>query len=112
MNTPSLPSIGVDPLRAATDLPLLVSAADAETAFTGERFVPGITGEIELEHLHRYLVAAPLCAGRVVLDVACGQGYGSAILAQTAQSVCGVDIDAATIRRTASSTRQPTCASR
>jgi GT2 family glycosyltransferase/SAM-dependent methyltransferase/glycosyltransferase involved in cell wall biosynthesis/predicted nucleic acid-binding Zn-ribbon protein len=78
-------------------LSLTVPAADPELAFTGERYIPAITGEIELEHLHRYTLAAPLCCGKDVLDIACGDGYGSYILAQVAKSVCGVDIDAPTI---------------
>jgi glycosyltransferase involved in cell wall biosynthesis/SAM-dependent methyltransferase len=61
--------------------------------FTGERFVPSVTGEIEIEHVHRYLFAVPLVQGLDVLDIASGEGYGSAILAQTARSVVGVDID-------------------
>lgn len=61
--------------------------------FTGERFVPGITGEIETEHIARYLFAAPLCAGKRVLDIASGEGYGTAMLAQVASDVVGVDID-------------------
>jgi SAM-dependent methyltransferase len=65
--------------------------------FTGERFVPGTPGEIWYEHWHRYLFAAPLAAGRRVLDVACGEGYGSALLAGTAQHVTGVDIAPAVI---------------
>ena len=46
--------------------------------FTGERFVPGTPGEIWYEHWHRYHHAAPIVAGREVLDIACGAGYGSA----------------------------------
>lgn len=65
--------------------------------FTGERFVPGIEGEIVYEHVHRYAFARRHAAGRRVLDVACGEGYGSAILAQAAASVVGIDIDAATV---------------
>lgn len=61
--------------------------------FTGERFVPSISGEIEIEHIHRYLFAVPLVCGLDVLDIASGEGYGSAILAQEARSVLGVDID-------------------
>lgn len=59
--------------------------------FTGERFMPGVAGEIWYEHWHRYHYALPLAAGRDVLDVACGAGYGSALLAGRARSVCGVD---------------------
>jgi SAM-dependent methyltransferase len=84
---------------SAADHRLVVPAADPQTAFTGERFVPGLPGEIALEHLHRYLAAAPLCAGRDVLDIASGQGYGSALLAQAARSVVGVDVDEPTVRR-------------
>ncbi len=60
--------------------------------FTGERFVPGTAGEIWHEHWHRYHFAAPLVAGLLVLDVACGEGYGSALLASRAAAVTGADI--------------------
>jgi len=60
--------------------------------FTGERFIPGTAGEIWHEHWHRYHFAAPLVAGLEVLDVACGEGYGSALLATRAASVIGADI--------------------
>jgi 2-polyprenyl-3-methyl-5-hydroxy-6-metoxy-1,4-benzoquinol methylase len=52
---------------------------------------------IASEHVHRYRAAAALCAGLRVVDLACGSGYGSAILRQTAASVVGVDNDAATV---------------
>lgn len=60
--------------------------------FTGERYVPAETGEIRYEHLHRYAGCGPLLAGRHVLDIACGEGYGAAMLAASAASVTGVDI--------------------
>jgi len=60
--------------------------------WTGERFVPGAAGEIWYEHWHRYLFASGLVAGRGVLDVACGEGYGSALLARSARHVIGVDL--------------------
>jgi ubiquinone/menaquinone biosynthesis C-methylase UbiE len=63
--------------------------------FTGERFVPGAAGEIWYEHWHRYHFAAHFVAGRSVLDVASGAGYGSALLARTAAHVVGVDISEA-----------------
>jgi SAM-dependent methyltransferase len=65
--------------------------------FTGERFVPGTVGEIWIEHWHRYHFASRWAAGRRVLDVACGEGYGSALLARHAASVVGVDISAQAI---------------
>lgn len=67
--------------------------------FTGERFLPGASGEIWYEHWHRYHFAAKLVAGRDVLDVACGAGYGSALLARYAHHVVGADISAETIER-------------
>ena len=62
--------------------------------FTGERFLPEVAGQIAFEHLHRYHFAAPLVRGFDVLDVACGEGYGSDILSNVAKSVVGVDIAA------------------
>jgi SAM-dependent methyltransferase len=67
------------------------------TAFTGERFLPGCSGEIAYEHWHRYAFARRFAHGRRVLDVACGEGYGAALLGAVAASVVGVDIDIATI---------------
>ena len=63
-----------------------------ELKFTGERFIPGTAGEIWHEHWHRYHFTAPLVAGLDVLDVACGEGYGSALLATRAATVIGADI--------------------
>ena len=65
--------------------------------FTGERFIPGAPGEIWYEHWHRYHFAAPLVKDRDVLDVACGEGYGSALLACGARKVTGVDLATAAI---------------
>ena len=62
--------------------------------FTGERFTPECVREIWYEHWHRYAFALPLARGRRVLDAACGEGYGSAMLAGAAVSVLGVDISA------------------
>lgn len=73
--------------------------SDSESAldFTGERFTPECVREIWYEHWHRYVFALPLARGRRVLDAACGEGYGSALLARVAGSVTGVDVDAQTI---------------
>jgi len=60
--------------------------------FTGERFTPECIREISYEHVHRYVFAAELVRNKKVLDAACGEGYGSAHLARTAQSVSAVDI--------------------
>lgn len=69
-----------------------------ELANTGERFLPSITrSSTGLEHYHRYLLAAAAVTGRRVLDIACGEGYGTSMLAQTAAFVHGADIDRPTL---------------
>jgi len=65
--------------------------------FTGERFVPTEQGKIRLEHYHRYSTILDLVSNKDVLDVACGEGYGSEIIAKIARTVVGVDISEKTI---------------
>jgi SAM-dependent methyltransferase len=61
--------------------------------FTGERLVPGeVDVDLLNEHLARYAFAARLARGKRVLDAGCGAGYGSAELADAADSVVGVDV--------------------
>jgi SAM-dependent methyltransferase len=68
--------------------------AAAALTFTGERFTPEHKGSIWYEHWHRYCAVAPLSRGRTVLDAACGEGYGSALLAAEAAKVVGIDLGA------------------
>lgn len=74
---------------SVTDQPVL--------PFTGERFTPECVREIWYEHWHRYAFVRSLCTGKRVLDAACGEGYGSALIAAVADRVTGVDVDADTI---------------
>jgi len=60
--------------------------------FTGERLTSEYGGQTQIEHLHRYLLAREWCRDRDVLDVASGEGYGTALLAQVARSAIGVEI--------------------
>ena len=60
--------------------------------FTGERLTSDYGGQTQIEHLHRYLIAREWCRGKDVLDVASGEGYGAALMAQVARSVTGVEI--------------------
>ncbi|MFP3599617.1 class I SAM-dependent methyltransferase, partial [Chryseobacterium sp. SIMBA_029] len=72
--------------------------SEQDLAWDGERYIPGMSTEIELEHMHRYVVARKLAAGLRVLDIACGEGYGSYALSSLAASVIGVDISEEAIR--------------
>lgn len=61
--------------------------------FTGERFVPGIEDKkLEIEHFQRYMGICDFVAGKTILDAACGEGYGSCMLAEYADKVVGIDI--------------------
>jgi SAM-dependent methyltransferase len=75
--------------------------------FTGERFTSATSGQIAIEHLHRYFLARELSRGKDVLDVAAGEGYGSAMIAQVAKSVVGVEIDAETVAHAARAYDRP-----
>jgi ubiquinone/menaquinone biosynthesis C-methylase UbiE len=61
--------------------------------FTGERYLSDMDQpEISYEHWHRYLYATQFVKDKVVLDIACGEGYGAFTLAKHANKVIGVDI--------------------
>ncbi|REG61255.1 glycosyl transferase family 1 [Paraburkholderia sp. BL6669N2] len=85
-----MPNSGVEPEQAAQP--------EQDLAWDGERYIPGMSTEIELEHMHRYMVARKLAVGMRVLDIACGEGYGSYALSSLAASVVGVDISEEAVR--------------
>jgi 2-polyprenyl-3-methyl-5-hydroxy-6-metoxy-1,4-benzoquinol methylase len=60
---------------------------------TGERTLPDVPEENYWfrRHLAVYEWIAARVAGKRVVDMACGEGYGSAVLAGSAASVVGVD---------------------
>lgn len=62
-----------------------------------ERLTTDAYNDTMLEHLHRYGMAMDLCAGKVVLDLACGEGYGTNLIASKAKKATGVDINAAVV---------------
>ncbi len=69
---------------------------------TGERTVPGIPHENYWFRRHEAAYDFTLRHARgQVLEVGCGEGYGSAVLASTADRVIGLDYDAATIAHAA-----------
>ena len=67
--------------------------------FTGERYVPGQTRKIiEEDHFQRYEFAKNFSKNKIVLDIACGAGYGSKIInSGGATKVLGLDISKETI---------------
>jgi SAM-dependent methyltransferase len=62
-------------------------------ALTGERTLPDVAAENYWyrRHLVVYEWIGARVAGRRVLDMACGEGYGSEVLSRSAASVVGVD---------------------
>ncbi|MDR5588258.1 class I SAM-dependent methyltransferase [Clostridium aquiflavi] len=68
--------------------------------FTGERFVPDIkiNNQIQAEHYHRYESIKDLVKNKKVLDAACGEGFGTNILAEYCSEIIGIDISEEAIR--------------
>ena len=61
--------------------------------FTGER-LPGTDDEFAVDmarHVAAYEWAMRQAAGKAVLDVGCGEGYGTAMLAGVAAQAVGLD---------------------
>lgn len=69
--------------------------------FTGERLIPEVNkgSAFFYEHLARYLFAAQFVSRKKVLDIGCGTGYGSHILAKygDASNILSIDIDTKTL---------------
>jgi len=77
---------------SADQLSPVSTGVEFELPWTGERLVPSHKGDTALEHLHRYAFAREYVRGKRILDIACGEGYGSKMLADAASRVVGVDI--------------------
>jgi GT2 family glycosyltransferase/ubiquinone/menaquinone biosynthesis C-methylase UbiE len=68
--------------------------------FTGERVIPDdpLTPKyVMADHLMRYMFSLDYVVDKIVLDAACGTGYGSDILATKAKYVYGFDINRSSI---------------
>ncbi|WP_410661585.1 methyltransferase domain-containing protein [Amycolatopsis sp. lyj-112] len=65
---------------------------------TGERTVPGIAEENYWYRRHEaaYQELLPLCAGKLVLEAGCGEGYGAGLIATVAERVLALDYDVLT----------------
>jgi GT2 family glycosyltransferase/ubiquinone/menaquinone biosynthesis C-methylase UbiE len=85
----------------------LLAPARRRIEWTGERCVPWTEDlQVVYEHYHRYALAARLTPGARVLDLACGEGFGPALLAAAAREVVGVDIDPPTVEHAAAHYRR------
>lgn len=89
----------------ATSISIAV-AGEAQLEFTGERFTPERDGQIAHEHLHRYLFALQFCAGKDVLDIASGEGYGTFVLSGVARRTDGVELSPEAVRHAAARYRR------
>ncbi len=65
--------------------------------FTGERLISKIMNEDTFLHLHRYAIAFDYIKDKKVVDIACGEGYGSFLMSKYAKNFTVIDIDEDTI---------------
>lgn len=68
---------------------------ESHMEFTGERLIPHLKELTFLyqEHIVRYLFASQFVKSKIILDAACGTGYGSSLMSEHgAKKVLGVDI--------------------
>jgi SAM-dependent methyltransferase len=71
---------------------------DSPLPLTGERTVPGIPEENYWFRRHEavYQALRDRCAGALVLEAGCGEGYGAGMLAEVAAGVLALDLDPVT----------------
>lgn len=67
--------------------------------WTIERLDTNILSASTVEHLHRYSIAQEFSADKKVLDIACGEGYGTNLISKRAELVIGVDNNITTIKK-------------
>ena len=77
--------------ESATPAIVQIPVPSRDLEYSGERFTSAVQGETRHEHYHRYLFALQFCMSRDVLDIASGEGFGSALLSSVATEVWGID---------------------
>lgn len=80
--------------KAETSVRDETTSGEYELENTGERFLPGAgnAAEMSYDHIARYRLVERYVAGKEMVDMGCGAGYGSNSLARLAKSVSGVDL--------------------
>jgi SAM-dependent methyltransferase len=99
MLTPPLPGrLSKNPYYSAPVTEFAPAPTETQLPITGERTVPGIPEENYWFRRHEvaYLELAALCAGRIVLEAGCGEGYGADLVSRIATRVVALDYDAYT----------------
>jgi SAM-dependent methyltransferase len=82
------------------DAELFDYASTAIGVPTAERMVPGANASpYMIEHVGRYLWAMNIARGQDVVDLGCGDGYGTFLLSWTATSAHGFDINDVAVAR-------------
>jgi len=61
--------------------------------WSGERLETFINNRIAVEHLHRYAFVNEYINDTIILDIACGEGYGANLMSKNSKFVYAVDID-------------------
>lgn len=75
------------------DLGLADYASTSLGVPASERLIPGANASpYMIEHVGRYLWAMKIARGNDVVDLGCGEGYGTFLLSWTASSARGLDI--------------------
>lgn len=75
-------------------------AADEYRAWEGDSVEPSLDDPFFLEHVSRYYHALQWVSPRAhVLDVACGKGYGTALLGRQAERALGIDLNEESLAR-------------
>lgn len=78
----------------------MTSPCSGQHTVAEERLRLDATSPLWGDHVSRYHFASSFCRGNAVLDIACGTGFGSAILAGAgARVVVGVDMSAEALAR-------------
>ncbi len=84
---------GIEKSLRSSYSPRVQFPSDESVSNQGERVLLSDRPSLVRDHLQRYIFARRYVDSEsVVLDCACGSGYGSALLAKAAKQVTGVDI--------------------